>query len=592
MTSPIHHPTVGAPGWNDSVQTALNGKADTGHSHAGSSPVSSVNGRVGAVTGLAEASASVANNDQRVTADQPASTASIRTLGTGATQAAAGNDTRLSDPRTPTVHAHPDRTDVIFAADYGWATGATATANDAAIANAIVAARVGSRRLYLGVGTYNISVPIDLRASPGNGVCIEMFGATRQTTVIVQTTPTADVLQVGGYAAHIRDMELRHTEAAFTASPTTLGAGLSMHKLSYGSVSRMQLTANGRGIYLADVDVFEPGTSAGVGNYFHSVSYTDCFILRYGVCGIQVDNDGDTSTGSSFRGVWIQNRSTSGTPIAPSLRALSLKTCDEMTFTQLNIEDYQGNTPILLNACGGIAFESLHFERANLSGGDPQYIRVAGGSQLVADVVSFAFSDIAMAGATGGTRLYSAVTGGKIDVRGTTYKNMGNTAVIPAAVVDLSDAEQGSTAEVSAPSGGDASELVMTLTALTNPGLLRLGDRLGAAAMPAALSRARPFTAGPATFATNAANNGNNIDITAVGALTLAVPVNPTNGQVLQYTILASGAEQIITLAAGLGRLSGITASYTVPVGKVLRLSTRFTALTSTWIVEAAAVTQ
>lgn len=38
--------------------------------------------------------------------DTAAGTASLRTLGTAATAACAGNDTRLSDARTPTAHAH------------------------------------------------------------------------------------------------------------------------------------------------------------------------------------------------------------------------------------------------------------------------------------------------------------------------------------------------------------------------------------------------------------------------------------------------------------------------------------------------------
>lgn len=38
--------------------------------------------------------------------DAPAGTGSLRTLGTGAQQAAAGNDARLSDARTPTAHTH------------------------------------------------------------------------------------------------------------------------------------------------------------------------------------------------------------------------------------------------------------------------------------------------------------------------------------------------------------------------------------------------------------------------------------------------------------------------------------------------------
>ena len=47
----------------------------------------------------------VQGNDARVTADQAAGTASIRTLGTGAQQATAGNDSRLSDSRAPTGSA-------------------------------------------------------------------------------------------------------------------------------------------------------------------------------------------------------------------------------------------------------------------------------------------------------------------------------------------------------------------------------------------------------------------------------------------------------------------------------------------------------
>jgi hypothetical protein len=39
--------------------------------------------------------------------DAAAATGSLRTLGTGALQATAGNDTRLSDARAPTAHTHP-----------------------------------------------------------------------------------------------------------------------------------------------------------------------------------------------------------------------------------------------------------------------------------------------------------------------------------------------------------------------------------------------------------------------------------------------------------------------------------------------------
>lgn len=48
--------------------------------------------------------AAIAESKLALASDAAAGTASRRTLGTGATQAAAGNDSRLSDSRTPTAH--------------------------------------------------------------------------------------------------------------------------------------------------------------------------------------------------------------------------------------------------------------------------------------------------------------------------------------------------------------------------------------------------------------------------------------------------------------------------------------------------------
>lgn len=45
-------------------------------------------------------------SDYSSLSDPAAGTAGLRTLGTGAQQAAAGNDSRLSDARTPTAHSH------------------------------------------------------------------------------------------------------------------------------------------------------------------------------------------------------------------------------------------------------------------------------------------------------------------------------------------------------------------------------------------------------------------------------------------------------------------------------------------------------
>lgn len=63
----------------------------------------------GGTTGQYLRKSSSTNYDDQWTtipADDVGSTASLRTLGTGAQQAAAGNDARLSDARTPTAHTH------------------------------------------------------------------------------------------------------------------------------------------------------------------------------------------------------------------------------------------------------------------------------------------------------------------------------------------------------------------------------------------------------------------------------------------------------------------------------------------------------
>ena len=68
------------------------------HGAGGTDPVTVTDASVSATAAIAESKLALAS-------DAAAGVGSKRTLGAGATQAAAGNDSRLSDARTPTVHA-------------------------------------------------------------------------------------------------------------------------------------------------------------------------------------------------------------------------------------------------------------------------------------------------------------------------------------------------------------------------------------------------------------------------------------------------------------------------------------------------------
>lgn len=112
-----------------------------------------------------------------------------------------------------------------------------------------------------------------------------------------------------------------------------------------------------------------------------------------------------------------------------------------------------------------------------------------------------------------------------------------------------------------------------------------------AADLPRVLSGVRAASVDTATYNLDASSvGGNNIDITATGDPTIAAPTNPASGQIIQYAVLASGGSRTVTINAAIVRLTGVDASYVVASGKVLRLAIRYSALTSTWIAESAAV--
>lgn len=108
---------------------------------------------------------------------------------------------------------------------------------------------------------------------------------------------------------------------------------------------------------------------------------------------------------------------------------------------------------------------------------------------------------------------------------------------------------------------------------------------------PVLLTASVAVAAATGTIALDA-SLGNNRDLTATGNITLNPPTSPVPNQVLQISVLASGAARTVTFGVGLVLLTGIAASYAPGSGKVLRISMRYSSLLAAWVVEAAAITQ
>jgi hypothetical protein len=115
--------------------------------------------------------------------------------------------------------------------------------------------------------------------------------------------------------------------------------------------------------------------------------------------------------------------------------------------------------------------------------------------------------------------------------------------------------------------------------------------QLSSSRMPQVLNDTRSLTGQTGTVATDASLLGNFRDITATGNITLSVPTNPTNHQVLHYTVLASGATRTVTLNASIINGSGVTFPLSIPSTKCGRFSMEYFGLLSAWVVTAAEVT-
>lgn len=154
----------------------------------------------GAITG-AEIAAAVK--------DPSAGTAGLRTLGTGAAQAAAGNDSRLSDARTPTAHAASHRAG---GADYVQPEGLLTIGEETI------------PRLSLGFGSSGFYVPSTSGRVLGAQFVARKTETVTQVRVVTGGTAagaTPTLCKIGVYSVAANG---DHTLVASTASDTALFA--------------------------------------------------------------------------------------------------------------------------------------------------------------------------------------------------------------------------------------------------------------------------------------------------------------------------------------------------------------------------------
>lgn len=141
------------------------------------------------------------------------------------------------------------------------------------------------------------------------------------------------------------------------------------------------------------------------------------------------------------------------------------------------------------------------------------------------------------------------------------------------------------------PAGSNASATT-DASALTS-GLLP-ADRLPAASSPIRFGT----VAASLTSDAARAQGGNIANITATGNITINAPTNPTDGQIMRYRVVASGAQRTVTFA-GIVASTGLTLGpFTVLRGAVLIAALEYVSIRQTsagvaapsWVLTAATV--
>lgn len=143
-------------------------------------------------------------------------------------------------------------------------------------------------------------------------------------------------------------------------------------------------------------------------------------------------------------------------------------------------------------------------------------------------------------------------------------------------------------------SGNYAARKTYVDTLSSDAGNLTVGT-MAKQRLPAVLNVVRTIAQVGGFIDIDASVQGNTIKTTLASVdVTLNIPTLGTEDQVIQGIVYASTAQRVLTFHASFDRLTGITATQTIPTGKVLRYALRQINITGSakWCVESVGITQ
>lgn len=449
------------------------------------------------------------------------------------------------DTSVAALDARYTRTINLQAIDYGLATTNTPAQNDTAIANAIAAAQAaGAANIIFPRGTFNVSAPINAKATNTYGDGIGFFGAGRKSTVFINQTDTSELLQVGGYNNYFKDFTIRH--ASFNPTATT-GDGLVFYKCAYSTFERIQINETGRAVSIAQVGVNEPGTASGnAANWMFSCTFDSINVTRFSKNALFLNSYVGGSTGSHWRNLYLQNVSTGGVQVQSSGNAIDILNCD-FTGDQINVEDGLNTASLLANGQSNVVITTMHLERINVAAGTNSIVRAYGGAQVWIGNLSYAFSNAGASG-SGNTSLISAAYYGQMTVGSIELNNNPALTAGTYTIGEVTDTGNSATLEFGMVSSYQSPAYAALTNSTANPGLLRAGGKwwgqTTAAASGTSVGKAcRAFMTGtdspiPGFNATGAAvplTGANNDDASIFGFT--AGTTNATAGSATQGTV-------------------------------------------------------